>query len=71
MEVSKKKLVDLAQKLGATQILEGDQISKLQLRSVASSWSGCGCTGRIYTNPQGKFFFATTRRDVLYIARFL
>ncbi len=74
-EMTKKKLIDLAQKLGASQLLkEFDapwEIASMGLRSIASSRGINGCNGQIYISKKGNFFFATTQGDVLYIAKFL
>lgn len=74
-KMSKRALLSEARRLNAIDLTNDREVRKGCergcLTEFAHSEGVVGCNGRIYTNPQGKFFFATTRRDVLYIARFL
>ena len=59
MELTKKKLLELAQILGAVEVEAGDrEVAKMHLQCVAYSRGAHGCSGRFYRNDQGKFFVA-------------
>ena len=73
MELTKKKLFNLAQDLGAIELKRGDtevaKLAKTRLRCVAYSWSKNGyCTSRLYRNQENKFYVAKTHDDVCYVA---
>lgn len=73
MELTKKKLLELAQILGATEVKVGDpevtNLTKVHLRCVAYCWSKNGyCTGRLYWGQNGDFYVAKTHDDVCYVA---
>ena len=73
MELTKKKLLDLAEILGAIEIKTGDRdVAKMRLTCVVYSWSKNGyCTGRIYRDLNGEFYVAKTHNDVCYVAELL
>ena len=67
MELTKKKLLELAQILGAIEVKVGDRdVVKKGLRCVAYSGWGYRCNGRIYRDDQGKFFVAKSRNVACY-----
>lgn len=67
IELSKKKLIDLAQILGAVEVKAGEQdVFKNGLRCVAYSLGVYGCNARLYVNDQGKFFIAKSRNAACY-----
>lgn len=62
VELTKKKLFDLAEILGAVEIKAGEQdVFKNGLRCVAYSFGVYGTNARLYVNDQGKFFVAKSR----------
>ena len=73
MKLTKKKLLELAQILGALEIKVGDRevakLAKMHLRCMAYSWSKNGyCTSRLYRDQENKFYVAKTHDDVCYVA---
>ena len=67
IELTKKKLLDLAEILGAVELKEGDRdVLKNGLRCVAYSLGVYGCSSRLYINDQGKFFVAKSRSAACY-----
>ena len=73
MELTKKKLLELAQILGAVEIKVGDRdVAKKRLNCLIYSWSVNGyCTGRIYRDQNGVFYVAKSHNDVCYVAELL
>ena len=68
IELSKKKLLDLAQILGAVEVKAGDRdVLKNGLRCVAYSVGVYGTNARLYVNDQGEFFVATSRSAACYL----
>ena len=67
IELSKKKLIDLAEILGAVEVKAGDrEVLKNGLRCVAYSLGVYGTNARLYVNDQGKFFVAKSRNVACY-----
>ena len=67
IELSKKKLIDLAEILGAVEIKAGEQdVFKNGLRCVAYSFGVYGTNARLYVNDQGHFFVAKSRNAAYY-----
>lgn len=67
IEVTKKKLLELAEILGAVEIKAGDlNFVQMRMRCVAYSSGVYGCSGRLYQNEQGKFFVAKSRNAACY-----
>ena len=68
IELSKKKLIDLAQILGAVEVKAGDRdVLKNGLRCVAYSFGVYGTNARLYIDNQGKFFVAKSRNAACYL----
>ena len=67
IELSKKKLFDLAQILGAVEVEAGDRdVLKNGLRCVAYSLGVYGRNCGLYINDQGEFFVAKSRNAACY-----
>lgn len=67
IELTKKKLIDLAQILGAVEVKAGDRdLLKNGLRCVAYSRGVYGPNARLYVNDQGNFFVAKNRNASCY-----
>ena len=67
IELTKKKLIDQAEILGAIEVKAGDHdVFKNGLRCVAYSFGVYGTNARLYTNDQGKFFVAKSRNAAYY-----
>ena len=67
IELTKKKLIDLAEILGAVEVKAGKQdVFKNRLRCVAYSRGVYGPNCRLYVNDQGKFFVAKSRNAACY-----
>lgn len=68
MELTKKKVLELAQILGAVEVKAGDRdVAKNGLRCVAYSFGVYGCNARLYRDGQGKFFVAKNRNAACYL----
>lgn len=67
IELTKKKLLDLAEILGAVEIKAGEiDVVQMRMRCVAYSLGVYGCSGRLYQNEQGSFFVAKSRNAACY-----
>lgn len=67
IELSKKKLIDLAQILDAVEIKAGDrEVLKNGLRCVAYSLGVYGTNSRLYRDNKGNFFVAKNRNAACY-----
>ena len=67
VELTKKKLIDLAQILGALEIKAGDRdVFKNGLRCVAYSLGVYGRNCGLYMDDQGNFFVAKSRNAACY-----
>lgn len=67
IELTKKKLIDLAQILGAVEIKAGDlNVEKMRMHCVAYSLGVYGCNSRLYRDDQGNFFVAKNRNAACY-----
>lgn len=67
IELSKTKLIDLAEILGAVEVKAGDRdVLKNGLRCVAYSFGVYGTNSRLYRDDQGNFFVAKSRNAACY-----
>lgn len=68
VELTKKKLLDLAEILGAVEIKAGDrEFAKLRLHCMAYSAGVYGCNGCILKDQNGKFYVINDRTPGLWI----
>ena len=68
MELTKKKVLELAQILGAVEVKAGDRdVAKNGLRCVAYSLGVYGTNSRLYRNNKGNFFVAKIRNAAYYL----
>lgn len=68
MELTKKKVLELAQILGAVEVKAGDRdVAKMCIRCIAWSRSKNGyCTSRLYRGQNGAFYVTKSRNAACY-----